>query len=576
MRTSCGGRRLVGGRRGMLRTGWTASLLGLFASSSLAAQSPYDDYRSTRRVDGPVPALPAPQGPLAENPQAVWSPSGNEPAGSFAPSGSVPAAGIGRNPYGSTTEPVYRSSRPASGTAWGEPGGNATGSYAPGSTAPVVGMASSPIAADPYDAGPYPPGASLPPAWRPPSRTADQRSWSEAMRTSVMSQEGYDSYAAPVDGGDPIFVEAFEPARTPRDRGWQFNRSVLRPDDPVTDFWWDGVGRGYYLNDQRIEFTGLEATFLVEGIVRAGGRRNVGDIQFDFGTELFVTQPFDRNVLLDAQDRIDYAPNFDYPPLEISQMALSGTRGDFAVTIGKFVTPFGRTWFPILSNSRWDTPFIRHEAIGFRETGLLFQYSPGPLRLDAAVTNGSEDGDTNSSKALVARVGWETERFVIGGSVKQQDGIGSEDQKYFNNHVGMDAALFFGRWTFCTELIADEYGFRRAGFGPAGVFWGRNMYHRDRQVGHYDPLTGWGYYGAVGYRGDCWTTWVSYGQFLPDPIGDRIHDTDNHRFMVQGIRSLGQGVDFFGAVMLETTVEQAFAGKDRIGQTVLAGFQFGL
>ena len=40
-----------------------------------------------------------------------------------------------------------------------------------------------------------------------------------------------------------------------------------------------------------------------------------------------------------------------------------------------------------------------------RETGLLLQWDPGIWVCTAALTNGSFEQDTNSSKAVVARVG---------------------------------------------------------------------------------------------------------------------------------------------------------------------------
>jgi len=42
-------------------------------------------------------------------------------------------------------------------------------------------------------------------------------------------------------------------------------------------------------------------------------------------------------------------------------------------------TPFGRTYFPLYSNSRIDAPFIRTEAIGWRQTGVLLHYKHGLL-----------------------------------------------------------------------------------------------------------------------------------------------------------------------------------------------------
>lgn len=367
-----------------------------------------------------------------------------------------------------------------------------------------------------------------------------------------------------------------------RERSWLFGQSVIpgsfsspRTADP-SRYWWDAVGRAYYMNDHRMEFTGQEATFGVEGIVRGGLTRTTPEWLIHAGGELYVTQPFDNNILVDAPERSAFAPNFDVEVLEISQMVLAAERGDWSVGLGKFVTPFGRTYYPIFTNSRWETPFIRAESIQYRETGMYLSYSPGPWSIDAALTNGGWERDTNSSKALVSRIGWQSDRLIVGGSVKTQDGIGSEGQKHYNHHIGMDAALELGRWTLSSEVIIDYYGYRRDGFAPGGITWSRSLYHRDFSKPFGGVMTGWGYYGGLRRDGELWTTWLSYGEFYPEQIGDRIQDTPTRRFLVKGVRSLGAGVDWYGALMFETTIENAFAGKDRIGSSLLTGFQIGL
>jgi len=69
----------------------------------------------------------------------------------------------------------------------------------------------------------------------------------------------------------------------------------------------------------------------------------------------------------------------------------------------------------------------------------------------------------NSSKALVARAGIDQPWYALGTSVKWQDGNGSETQKAFNNHVGLDAMIRRGQWTLSGEAIYDQYGLRRPG-----------------------------------------------------------------------------------------------------------------
>ena len=222
--------------------------------------------------------------------------------------------------------------------------------------------------------------------------------------------------------------------------------------------------------------------------------RQHGDWRLSLGGEFYINQPFDPNILVDVRVRREYQANYQIDPLEISQLALSAKNGDLTLTLGKFTTPFGRTYFPLLSNARWDAPFIRSEAILFRETGWMMDWSPGPWEITLALTNGSEDQDTNSSKALITRCGWSSEAFTLGVSLKEQDGIGSESQKYYNSHVGFDMAYRAGRWTLCSEILFDKYGFRRGTFPQRDIYWERSLYHRDLHFQNLKPITGTGFY----------------------------------------------------------------------------------
>jgi hypothetical protein len=79
-----------------------------------------------------------------------------------------------------------------------------------------------------------------------------------------------------------------------------------------------GAARGYYLNDQRIEFTGQEATFAVEGVLDGVVRQQVGAMDCGVVGELFFNQPYDRNVLVDTPQRQSFASNFDIDIVQIS------------------------------------------------------------------------------------------------------------------------------------------------------------------------------------------------------------------------------------------------------------------
>jgi hypothetical protein len=354
---------------------------------------------------------------------------------------------------------------------------------------------------------------------------------------------------------------------------------VGRPiDEPPDGGWWydyDVLGRAYYYNDQRIEWTGQEATFGVEGVVAGAARQHHDGWEWGADAEIFLNQPFDRNILVDTPLRQSYRGNFEVEPFQISQLYISGRAGDFFAAVGRMATPFGRTYFPLYLNSLTDAPFIRSEAILWRETGLLLQYDPGNWIFTAAVTNGGPERDTNSSKALVSRIGYEVDWFALGSSIKWHDGISSEGQKTYNNHFGIDAMLRRGRWMLSGEAIFDQYGMRRA-FDPQNITWGRSIYHRDFNEGWYDPIEGIGYYVNFGYHGDRWTTILNYGEYYPEQIGDRIHDTTNRRGILKVIYNFSQHCEFYSMLLLETDVPRAQEGRLRNGEALLAGFQFTL
>jgi len=336
----------------------------------------------------------------------------------------------------------------------------------------------------------------------------------------------------------------------------------------------DAAVRGYYLNDQRIEWSGQECSFGAEAVLAPVFRHCWDGWQTTVEAEFYLNQPFNRNILVDTPERASYAANFEVDTVEISKLFISFRRGDLLLGIGKMTTPFGRVHFPLFSNARLDAPFIRTEAILWRETGVLLRYAPCPFVADVALTNGSEDLDTNSSKALVTRLGVECPAWSVGVSLKTQDGIGSEGQKQFNNHLGMDFMLRGGPWTFSGEVIHDEYGFRRPGFDPLDITWGRSIYYRDRNLGLYEPITGVGYYLNLGYCGSCWDASLNYGEYHPQQLGDPRHDTPNRRGIVKVDYRLSPWVDVYSAVIVETAGFIAQDGRPRRGLAVLVGFQW--
>ena len=337
-----------------------------------------------------------------------------------------------------------------------------------------------------------------------------------------------------------------------------------------------GKVRGYYLNDQRIEFTGLEETFAVEGVLDGGLAHEVGDWLVEARGELFLTQPYDRNVLVDNPVRASFAHNFDIDVLSISQLYLTAGHGDWQFTAGRFVTPFGRFYFTNYRNNFDDSPFIRSEAILFRETGLLAQWDPDGWAFAAALTNGGPNQDANSSKALVARAGLDRDGLACGASVKVQDGIGSEGQKLYNEHFGLDAMVRRGNWTLSGEVILDHYGFRRPGFDPDDITWGRSLYFRDLNKAIHEPISGVGYYVELGYDGPLWSLAINYGEFYPEELGVPQHDTVTRRGILKASRHWTGHLETYAVLMVENDLPGAFVGHDRRGIYVLAGCQFSL
>ncbi len=338
----------------------------------------------------------------------------------------------------------------------------------------------------------------------------------------------------------------------------------------------DCLARGYYLNDQRIEWSGLEATFGAEAVVSPVIRHQLGSWETTLEGEFYLNQPFDRNVLATTPELASYGGNWEVDTFEISQLLVSARRGDLYVAVGKMPTPFGRTHFPLLTNARLDAPFIRTESILWRETGMLLRYQPGWLVGEVALVNGGEDRDANSSKGIVSRVGVETDGWSAGVSVKCHDGIGSEEQKQFKDHVGLDFMLRRGRLTLSGEAIYDEYGFRRPGFDPLDITWGRSIYYRDLNYREGVPITGIGYYVNMGYEGERWSAWLNYGEFYPQQLGHPQHDVVNRRGILKTLCRLCPHLQIYGAVMIENEGYVAQWNRLRRGTVVLAGLQYDL
>ena len=334
------------------------------------------------------------------------------------------------------------------------------------------------------------------------------------------------------------------------------------------------VGRGFYLNDQRIRWSGLEATFAGEGAMFAAYRQQSGDWTMLFESGLFLNQPSDKNVYVNSPERASYAANYDFDPLELSRLNVGVRRGDWEVRLGKMWTPFGRYYTQLWTNQLQDAPFIRTEAINFRETGLLLHWDPGFWVIDAGVFNGHLERDSNSSKGIVARVGAEQQNWAVGASVKFHDGSGSEDQKIYKNHVGLDAMARHGNWRLSGEAIYDEYGLRHDTFDPNDIFWEKSIYYRDLNNAEDVPITGFGYYLTLDYLGELWNASLTFGQFFPEYIGNVQHDRTQNRGIVKLARSFGSHLQGYTVLMFENEGYIGQGGQIRRGEFILTGLQW--
>ena len=343
---------------------------------------------------------------------------------------------------------------------------------------------------------------------------------------------------------------------------------------------WDlGIqARGYYSNDQRIAWSGMEATFAAEGVLATTIKHTYGFWETSVEGQFYLNEVNGGNILENTAERISYAADFEIPPVVIDQLYIRCRNGDFSILLGKFPTPFGRTYFPIDTNSNAlnthiDAPFIRSEAIDWRETGVLLHYEPGWFVGDLAVTNGNPDRDDNSSKGVVARAGLQGENYAAGASVKWQDGDGSDNQKEYDNYAGVDAMCRFGRFTLSGEVIYDQYGFHNP-YDPDDIFWGRSIYYRDSYNPAGGPITGFGYYLDLGYQEDRWYLGLDYGEFYPETIGNPLQDVIIRRGILKFNYSFTPQLQCFNMLLLETSGQIAQLGLSRKGEALLTGLQF--
>ena len=290
--------------------------------------------------------------------------------------------------------------------------------------------------------------------------------------------------------------------------------------------------RSYAIDDQRIYWSGLEMSFGAEASIGASIKRKFRGGNLTVESEFFIDQPFGKNILTDEY-REDYMANFEVETFRLSKLNLALQLGKWNIKFGKALTPFGRYHVDSFSNNlNFGAPFIRSEAIIWRETGLIIHYQHKFLSFDIAVVNGEENRDTNSSKAGIIRVGTLGTNWSLGFSYKVQDGIGSEQQKEYKGHTGVDFMVRFSRFTLSGEWIWDRYGFHRE-FDVEDIDWPRSLYFRDIFYQYKTPIKGKGGYLNLRYESPALVLNINYGEYYPQEIGHPLHDPPIKRFIAK-------------------------------------------
>ena len=333
--------------------------------------------------------------------------------------------------------------------------------------------------------------------------------------------------------------------------------------------------KGYSLNDQRIYWSGLEFTFGTEAIISTNIIKKIkwGEILVE--SELFVNQPFGKNVLKD-EGRLKFYSNFVIDTLELSKLNIQLKTGGFTVKIGKAASPFGRINFPVFNNNlKYGSPFIRSEAILWRETGVFVNFKSGLFSLDIAAVNGEENRDTNSGKAGIFRVGLEQKNWYIGASMKEHDGYGSEWQKLYKNHIGFDFMFRILNFEFSGEMIWDEYGFHRE-FDENDIFWPNSIYYRELYKKYKEPITGLGWYTNLKINLKKLLINFNYGVYIPETIGNIYHDNTIRRLILKlSYNPVKEFKIYFSGVLENTKPEEPWRDGAK-GFAGLLGFEFNL
>jgi len=311
----------------------------------------------------------------------------------------------------------------------------------------------------------------------------------------------------------------------------------------------------YSLNDQRIYWSGLEFSFGSEAIIKANIIKKIKWGKIIVENEFFINQPFGENILKD-EGRIKFFSNYE---------------------IETFESPFGRASFPIFNNNlNYGSPFIRSEAILWRETGVFINFKWGVFSADIAAVNGEENRDTNSGKAGIFRIGLENNNWRIGASMKEHDGYGSEWQKLYKSHIGLDLMFKISNLEFSGEVIWDEYGFHRQidSFNKTDIFWTTSIYYRDIFYKYKEPIQGFGWYGNLKIELKRLLINFNYGIYVPENIGNIYHDNTIKRFILKLSFNPIDNINIYFTGVLENTKPEESWRQGAKGFAGLFGFSF--
>ncbi len=339
-----------------------------------------------------------------------------------------------------------------------------------------------------------------------------------------------------------------------------------------------GVLRAYFSDDQRIAWSGVENTFGGQGVLRSLFTMPEGDWTIRARSEFFLNEPSGGTVLRDPVRDL-YVDDYILRPFEVFQLALEVEHGDWLFRAGKIRSPFGSDVVPMFTNSLMDAPFLRTDIIGFTESGIFLRWHPGPWSFDLGLSNGEENLDTNSSKALIARIGLEQPNWSIAAWGKFQDGIGSEELKRFNSFVGLDASARAGSWTIYGEATVDQHGLYRnpssGGFSP-WEFNNLSLYGLDVHRAFEKPIYGVGFdVGAVYRYSRLMLNW-NYGVYFPQQIGIPTQDARIERGLLKCSWDLTRRFQFFSALIFENSRPQPYTIMYNYApRALIAGFQFG-